>query len=171
MTDLLTDTGASFSVCKQYRYRLWRTWDTNNRSVMFLMLNPSTADETANDPTVERCQRYAMNWGYGGLVVCNIFALRSTDPGALYKHDEPIGASNDDAILTEALTAGIVVCAWGNHGQHLGRGRQVAEMLDRYGINLYALTLTGLGQPGHPLYLRKDLEPFIWKQVENKNNV
>lgn len=163
MTDLLMDTGAEFSTCQQYRYRLWRIWDKSLLPAMFLMLNPSTADEAANDPTVERCQRYAAAWGYGGLLVCNIFALRSTDPGRLYTHHWPVGPDNDEAIQSEARRAGIVVCAWGNHGMHAGRGQAVADMLLAIKPSLHALKVTVTGQPGHPLYLPKDLQPFVWQ--------
>lgn len=156
-------TGAVFSDCGRYRYKLWRLW-SSRPYVLFLMLNPSTATAEKNDPTVERCQRYATAWKYGGLHVCNIFALRSTDPMALYDKPDPIGPGNDDVILEVAHGAGQVVCAWGNHGKHLDRSRQVIAMLQDAGIQPYCLTVTGTGEPGHPLYLRKDIVPRIYER-------
>lgn len=91
--DLFTETGATFSECRRYRYRLWRYWDRSKPPLCFLMLNPSTADDLSNDPTVERCQRRALAMGFGGLEVVNIFAFRSTDPAALYSL--PVGRYGD----------------------------------------------------------------------------
>lgn len=87
---LFEQSGAAFSPCRRYRYRLWRTWGDAAPAV-FVMLNPSTADEIENDPTVERCERRARAMGFGGLRVANIFSLRSTDPTALYTSDDPVG--------------------------------------------------------------------------------
>lgn len=146
-------TGATFSPCRRYRYTLWRTWDAARPTCLFLMLNPSTADETDNDPTVERCQRRSLAMGYGGLVVCNIFAYRSTDPSALYTEADPIGPSNDQAILEQAALAGRVVCGWGKHGALHDRGAQVLALLRKNGITPYALQINGDGSPKHPLYV------------------
>lgn len=118
---LTMDKGALFSDCRRYRYLLWRTWDVDKGGVLFIMLNPSTADETVNDPTIERCYRRAMQWGYGGIVVANIFALRSTDPQMLYSENLPIQEANrpfhnDTIIRSTAKGARLVVCGWGEHG-------------------------------------------------------
>jgi hypothetical protein len=159
-----TFTGADFSECRKYRYTLWRIWD-KKPTLGFIMLNPSTADETVNDPTVERCERRARMWGYGGLFVTNIFALRSTDPKALYECEDPIGPDNDKAILTCARQAGMVVCAWGNHGKLLQRGAKVKQVLLDNGIDLHYLKLSATtGEPGHPLYLAMALQPKPWKE-------
>lgn len=165
MLNLFTDSGADFSPNRRYRYTLWRTWDSEKPRLNFLMLNPSTADEYQNDPTVERCERRARADGYGGLVVTNLFALRSTDPGALYLAADPIGPENDAAILREAQRAGRVICAWGIHGQHQGRGHQVAAMLLAAGVDLYALRVTGAGEPGHPLYIGYDTSAYLWRGI------
>ena len=151
--------GATFSPCRRYRYTLWRTWDTGKPACMFLMLNPSTADETANDPTVERCQRRAQLMGYGGLVVCNIFAYRSTDPDALYALNDPVGPDNDAAIIEQASQAGLVVCGWGKHGALHGRGTAVLNLLRQAGITPYALRINGDGSPQHPLYVGYAQQP------------
>jgi len=162
-TQLFSDlSGATFSTCNRYRYALWRTWSESDHACLFLMLNPSTADESVNDPTVERCQRYAQGWGYGGLVVCNLFAFRATDPALMKQEEDPAGPENDAAILDAARRCGIVVCAWGNHGSHLGRAKTVVSMLMADDIELHALKITGEGHPGHPLYLKKDLTPVVW---------
>ncbi len=156
-------SGATFSTCGQYRYRLWRIWDDSVPPAVFVMLNPSTADEVANDPTVERCERRARAMGYGGLRVANIFALRSTDPKALYEHDAPVGADNNKAIIESAADAGIVVCAWGKHGLHIGRGRTVLEMLRKAGVTPHYLKLNKDGTPAHPLYIGYDVKPQEWR--------
>lgn len=145
--------GATFSRDRQYRYRLWRHWDLSRAPLLMIMLNPSTADEERNDPTVERCERRARADGFGGLLVANIFALRSTDPKALYAHPSPVGPRNDAAILAMAREAGAVVCAWGVHGALSGRGLDVAARLTAAGIRFGVLGLTREGHPRHPLYM------------------
>lgn len=150
------DTGAEFSECDEYRYRLWRTWDTSKPTLAFIMLNPSTADATSLDPTCRRCKTYAEDWGYGKLVVGNIFALRSTDPQGLYEHDDPVGPANDEHLREIVDEADRVIAAWGTHGALMDRGREVAEMLDG---ELEALDTTKDGHPNHPLYQPKDIEP------------
>lgn len=162
MKSLFDDSGAVFSPCNTWRYRLWRTWDPGRPRVTFVMLNPSTADEIDNDPTVERCQRRAVNMGFGGLQVANLFALRSTDPKALYSHPDPIGTKNDQAILEQAKNAGMVICAWGTHGKHLGRGDFVRRMLLENGIHPHVLALNQDGTPKHPLYVGYDIDPAPW---------
>jgi len=162
MTDLFLDRGATFSPCRRYRYRLWRKWNYG-RNCLFIMLNPSTADETANDPTVERCQRRAASMGFSSLTVTNLFALRSTDPKALYEEykrgGNPIGPDNDRTILKAADDADLIICAWGTHGHISGRGTDVLIMLRANGFRPYALKLTSDGTPAHPLYLPYSLQP------------
>lgn len=157
---LFPDTyGAVFSPCRKYRYALWRVWNPEKPLCMFLMLNPSTADEFKNDPTVERCQRRAIQMGYGGLHVGNIFAWRSTDPDALYSLDDPIGPENDQAIVEAASKAGIVICGWGKHGNLNNRGLAILDLLRHHQITPHALTLNGDGTPGHPLYIGYEIQP------------
>lgn len=164
MSDLLTDTGATFSACRTWRYKLWRIWDSSKPPLVMLMLNPSTADEAMNDPTVERCERRAYAGGCGGLIVLNIFAFRATDPGEMKAAADPIGPENDGhitqvlALATLAAAGGPRlawrICAgWGIHGSHLGRDRQVARMFQAAGVPLYCLGVTASGQPRHPLYV------------------
>ena len=168
MTDLFDippRSGATFSQCGRYRTRLWRTFMgfRSPRPAVFVMLNPSTTDETANDPTVERCERRARAMGFTGLEVVNLFALRSTDPQELYRAADPIGKGNDASILEACRSAGIVICAWGAHGKHLGRGEFVRAQLLRAGIALHALAINRDGTPKHPLYVGYAVQPQPWE--------
>lgn len=152
--------GARFSACGRYRYSLWRHWDTDAPYCLFLMLNPSTADEVRNDPTIERCERRARAMGFGGLYVANLFAWRSTDPRALALADDPVGPGNDRAIVKAAKGAGRVICGWGNDGTLLGRDAQVLALLRRARIEPYALAVNKDGSPRHPLYVAYSEEPM-----------
>jgi len=154
--------GALFSPCRTYRYLLWRTWDPSKPPAMFLGLNPSTATEEIDDPTVRRCIQYAFMWGYGSLWMANIFSFRATDPKEMKAASEPIGQDNDRKLKCAANWAGVIVAAWGNHGEHLNRAEQVEQMLAG---RLSCLTVTGGGHPGHPLYLKKDLKPVEYHPV------
>lgn len=156
-------SGARFSPCKRYRYALWRVWDASKPVATFVMLNPSTADEVDNDPTVERCQRRALALGMGGLRVANIFAWRSTDPAALYSLDDPIGPGNDEAIVEACRDAGVVICAWGTHGKLLERGDAVARLLLAQGIAPMCLQVNADGTPKHPLYVGYSIQPTPYR--------
>ena len=162
LADLFTKTGAVFSPCKTYRYRRWRTWDASRKPIVFLMLNPSIADENQNDPTVERCQRRAMSMGFGGLQVVNIFGLVSTDPQGLYTCDDPVGPENNEAILEAVKDAGMVVCAWGTHGEHVNRAREVVELLKSAGVSPQCLGQNADGSPKHPLYVSYAVSPVAY---------
>ncbi len=153
-----TSSWALYSKCEQYRYRLRRHWEDGKR-IAFLMLNPSTATELKNDPTVERCERRALNLGYGGFEVINIFALRSTDPKGLYSSDDPIGALNDQAILDAVNNCDDVLCAWGNHGALGARGHIVRQIISTADRPLLHLGITKIGQPKHPLYVSYATQP------------
>jgi len=157
MADLFTKSSAVISDCGAYRYRLERQWDSGKSVVSFLMLNPSTADAGADDPTIRRCISFAKSWGYGGLIVCNLFALRSTDPKALYAHTDPIGPENDRYILEIAKASIMTICAWGTHGAHQARDRSVYNALEFF--DLRALKVTAGGHPGHPLYIAGTAQP------------
>ena len=148
---------AEISDCGRYRYRLGRQWDESRPAVMFVMLNPSTADDYSDDRTVTRCIDYARGWGYGELLVGNLFALRSTAPEALRRSDDPVGPGNDDALLDMAQNAARVIAAWGNGGVLLRRNEAVLRLLP---VQFYALKRTLNGHPSHPLYLPSNLTPF-----------
>ncbi len=149
---------AQFSDDRRYRYTLTREW-RDGPSVAFCMLNPSTADETANDPTVERCQRRAHMSGFGKLVVVNLFAYRSTDPKVLRLVSNPVGPRNDEAIIGACSAAQLVVCGWGVHGALYGRGAAVLAMLREAKIVPHALRINGDGCPAHPLYIGYETKP------------
>lgn len=151
--------GAKLSDDRTYRYRLWRTWDTSKPTLAWVMLNPSTADETEDDPTIRRCIGFAKDWGFGGIEVVNLFALRATDPDELREHAKPVGPRNDEVLHTVADEAENVVCAWGANGGLMDRGQTVAGMID---TELHALDTTKDGHPVHPLYqpADADLEVF-----------
>ena len=126
------------------------------------MLNPSTATEMQNDPTVERCERRARALGFGAFRVTNIFAWRDTDPRKMRAAADPIGPHNDAAILESCSWADQVICAWGTHGSHLARGTAVHGMLRKTGQELFHLGLTKSGQPKHPLYISYSQKPIAW---------
>ena len=153
---------ALYSECERYRYLLTRVWDAGGRRALFVMLNPSTATEFQNDPTVERCERRARALGYGAFRVTNIFAWRDTDPKAMKAASDPVGPGNDPAIAQSAVWADMILCAWGTHGAHLGRGAAVAALLRRAGQPLYHLGLSQAGHPKHPLYIGYDRQPVRW---------
>lgn len=151
-------SSAVLSACRQYRYSLTRSWGScaSTKHVVFIGLNPSTADETEDDPTIRRCITYARSWGYDGLTMLNFFAFRATDPKVMFAALNPVGPDNDKTITSICAGAPLVICAWGNGGGHLSRSDEVIKMLPAP----HCLTKTKQGEPGHPLYLSKDLKPI-----------
>jgi hypothetical protein len=147
--------GAHLSPCRKYRYALWRRW-SGGPQAMFIGLNPSTADETEDDPTIRRCIAFARDWGYGALCMANLFAYRATEPADMLAQDDPIGPDNDEYLRRLAGESGVVVAAWGTHGVHRGRDAAVFAMIP----TLHYLKLTKDGHPGHPLYLPANLRPL-----------
>jgi hypothetical protein len=146
---------AKLSECRKYRYALWRTWDDSKSYVMFIGLNPSTADENTDDPTLTRCINYAKSWGYGGVCMANLFAFRATEPSDMKASNYPIGSENNKWLKKLAKEAALVVAAWGNDGSYLGRSKQVLEIIP----NLSCLKLNKSGEPAHPLYQAAKLKP------------
>jgi hypothetical protein len=159
----VTASGATFSACRRWRYLLWRRWDESGPVANFLMLNPSTADEKVLDPTCSRARDFAERWGFGALLVTNVFAWRATDPQAMKAVRDPVGRGNDAAIVRAAKRSAIVVCAWGNHGAHLQRSPAVLRLLRDAGIALHVLRVNAGGEPAHPLYLSGTLRPRRWR--------
>ena len=148
---------ANFSRCRTYRYALWRSWDEHKPYAMMIGLNPSTADEVEDDPTLIRCINFAKSWGYGGVCMTNLFAYRATDPNDMKAVADPVGASNNRWLTRLAKEAGIVVAAWGNDGSYLNRASQIRNKIP----NLYCLKMNKSGEPAHPLYLRAELKPVL----------
>ena len=151
---LLVDKNAVFSDCRKYRYALSRTWNGKKKTILFIGLNPSTANEKIDDPTIRRCINYAQNWGYGSLLMVNLFAYRATMPSELKNVKNPIGNDNDLHIIELSKKADIAVAAWGNEGTLLNRDKEVKKILP----NLMCLKINKSGQPSHPLYQKKDLK-------------
>lgn len=141
-------------VLGEYRYYLTRTWAAEMPYVVFVGLNPSTADATENDPTIRKCMRYAMGWGFGGIVMLNLFAFRATDPTVMRKAADPVGPMNDLTLGHWMVDADLVVACWGDYGFERGR-----EFADRHVGRLAALRVNFSGHPAHPLYLPADLRP------------
>jgi len=156
--------GAVFSEDRVYRYLLRRKTGVQRTICLFIMLNPSTADETQNDPTVTRCINYARHWGFGWLEVCNIFAYRATDPRELYLVPFKRGPDNNEYIKAAVHRADRVVCAWGNYGALQGRGIEVRKMIMDAGKFPLAFKITNKGQPIHPLYQKADAPLITWAE-------
>lgn len=153
---------AIYSECERYRYALTRVWDESGKRAHFIMLNPSTATEYQNDPTVERCERRARSLGFGAFRVTNIFAWRDTDPRAMRAAADPVGPANDAAISEGCTWADTIIAAWGTHGAHLGRGAEVEALLAKAGREVHHLGLTKDGHPRHPLYVAYARAPDLW---------
>lgn len=165
-----TNRSAKLSDCGKYRYELIREWSvpgsTPNTAeegqVAFCLLNPSTADAVEDDPTIRRCIGFAQQWGYSCVVVVNLFAFRTTDPGELVKCPDPVGESNERYILKNAKEAALFIAGWGTKGAILNRHNIVLDMLHSNGVVVHTLGQNGDGTPKHPLYLSKKtvLRPY-----------
>jgi hypothetical protein len=154
ISDLLAVRRTVLSPCRLYRYTLWREWSDDlfvNRTnyAMFIGLNPSTADETLDDPTIRKCVGFAKRWGYLALCMTNLFAFRATHPRKMKCQSKPIGDQNDRWLSACARDAGIIVAAWGVNGEHMGRDEEVLKLIDR----VESLRTTKAGFPEHPLYV------------------
>jgi len=165
------EVSAVLSADRKYRYRLTREFGHLGDVCCFIMLNPSTADEVKDDPTIRRCVDFAGRFGCGTLEVVNLFALRATDPKELYVagHDA-IGPENDHHIIEACKDALVVVCAWGNHGSYLKRDKEVLALLHAQNVSACALKINAkTSQPAHPLYLRADSQPMPMREWSIKN--
>jgi len=159
-------SGAVFDDLKVYRYLLWRCWNPKLPPLVACMLNPSTATEVDTDPTVEKVTRWARAWGHGGIIVVNAFAWRSTDPKELYEVGQPKGQANDQAILSAARVAGMVICGWGTHAAHpqfAGRAREVEALLLSVVEIVHCTKVNQGGTPKHPLYEPNAATPIVYR--------
>lgn len=167
---------AVLSPDKAYRYVLRRCWlegchepgvEIRGRHALWVMLNPSTATAEEDDATIRKCQAFARQWGLDGIVVVNLFALRSTDPRALRRHPDPVGPSNDGIIRTMAAApyVEVVVGGWGADPlvAETSRGRVVGDLVASAGRDLHCLRRTKTGEPGHPLYIPYTAGLQVWK--------
>ncbi len=146
--------GAVFDVRRDYRYLLWRRWDDSLPGLCFVMLNPSTADEQKNDPTIARCEGFARRWGFGRLDVVNAFAYRATESAALAKANNPVGELADQYIKEAVNRNEKLVLAWGNWGALNDRHLEMRDLIGARAA--YGFGVTKQFQPKHPLYLRND---------------
>jgi len=147
---------ATFSQDRRYRYELWRRWSEGS-FCLFICLNPSTADEFHDDPTLRRCKNFAKSWGYAAVCMTNLFAYRATKPQDMKAQNDPIGELNDNTLIGLATNAQIVIAAWGVHGCHNSRDKQVMKVIP----DLYCLGTTKGGFPRHPLYLPQTTKPGL----------
>lgn len=192
MTEYIA-SGAVISACGNYRYRLWREWRLGNstqwdmwteddgspaldgagqqlgepRSCVFVMLNPSTADADQDDRTIRRCVTFAKAWGYDRLEVVNLFAWRSTDPAVVLAMTggkaDPVGPENHAHVHRAIERAGIIVCAWGAYGGHIGQDETMLGWIEEHAGKPHALRVTKGGFPAHPLYLPGALKPKSYR--------
>jgi len=151
------ERNAVFSPNRRYRYLLTCRFGAGP-SVLFVMLNPSQADENVDDPTIRRCIGFARREGFGKLEVANLYGYRTSDPDELFNEDDPVGIENDIALEQAVIRADGVVVAWGNHADP-GRVAEVSRILTSKSNNtVQCFGLTQHGQPRHPLYLPADAE-------------
>lgn len=146
---------AVFSMNRVYRYALWRQWLLGDGQLLVIMLNPSTADEVRNDPTVTRVIDFAADAGFQSLAVANLFGLRSTDPSGLLEHPDPVGKRNDEWIERLIDSSRAVLIAWGAFPAAAKRGATVLRLLETKDVPVYCLGLTKGGAPRHPLYVSR----------------
>lgn len=159
---------ATFSPCRRYRYSLSRDVDLPIPSscleepggtLTFIGLNPSTADETNDDPTIRRCIRFARDWGFDRLKMVNLYAFRATDPRDLWLADDPVGPENDHNLSLAFGGSDKIVAAWGANA----RPDRLAQFAETFGgWQFWALGLTKDGAPRHPLYMRADSIPVAY---------
>ncbi|MEL6454534.1 MAG: DUF1643 domain-containing protein [Cyanobacteria bacterium J06623_5] len=154
---------AIFDNTGQYRYQLGRQWQPAEKEVAFIMLNPSRADDSVDDPTLRACIQFAQKWRYGSLSVVNLFGYRTPHPRELAHAAYPVGTENDIHLLEVATEADRIVLAWGNWGRLHGRDRTILTLLSPHQHKLTYLQRNHSGQPRHPLYIRRDVipKPFL----------
>lgn len=163
-----------FSPCRLYRYTLWREWPRSadmfegandgergrDSYVQFIGLNPSTADEIENDPTIRKCIGFATRWGFNAMCMTNLFAFRATDPKVMRKHPSPVGQDNLQHLLNIGGGAALVVAAWGVNGVHMYQDLTVMQEISNIGVKLKCLRKTKHRHPEHPLYIPYETEPI-----------
>ncbi|HWY11777.1 MAG TPA: DUF1643 domain-containing protein [Bacteroidia bacterium] len=161
MKEIHENNGAIFSECRKYRYALWRIWDKSKPMVMFIGLNPSTANENKDDATIRRVRTIASTLGYGGVYMTNCFPYISTDPKQLNEFGNT--ATNDHWLLLVKDICHDVIFAWGNFKivSESGRNKELIEMFP----NAKALHINKNGSPKHPLYCPSDIQPVVFTSL------
>ncbi len=152
----MINSDAIFSKDRKHRYVLIREWDLKKPSLMIISLNPSTADEKINDPTIQRCIGFAKKWGFGRLFVTNLFSFRATSPKDLFNFKNPIGDKNDYWIRKLLKKVNKIVLAYGNHGGFKNRHQKILKIIK----NPYCIKKSKTGMPMHPLYLKYTKKPI-----------
>lgn len=160
MNNSYISTDAKFSTDRTYRYVLWRKWDIAEDYVMFIGLNPSTADESEDDPTIRRCVQFAKDWGYSGLCMLNLFAFRATNPKVMMDAYNPVGIDNDEHLIMLSDKASRIVAVWGTNGSYKNRDIEVMSFIP----DLHCLGITKNGSPKHPLYLQKNTKLILFNE-------
>ena len=160
-------SGAQFSDDRLYRFKLWRCWDEGLPSLGWILLNPSTADAAEDDPTIRRCVGFARRWGFGGVVVANLFGWRATAPAELATPKDPVGRALPGVAYSpwEMLwTCSTVVAGWGAAAESPFVSKRVMQVAcsDPARRQLFCLGRTKGGHPRHPLYVRGDAELCRW---------
>lgn len=153
--------GAKFSECRKYRYALWRLWDFNKPKIMFIGLNPSSANENEDDPTIRRVVRFAKDWGYGGIYMCNLFAIVSPDPKILLSCADPVG-DNDNWLMKFEELCKDKLFGWGNFPEAERRARIVAPWFP----DALCLGKNKNGTPKHPLYIAANTKPIVFNSTQ-----
>lgn len=152
----MINSDAVFSKDRIHRYALIREWDLKKPSLMIVSLNPSTADEKRNDPTIQRCIGFARKWGFGKLFVTNLFSFRATSPKDLFNSKNPVRDKNDYWIRKLSKKADKTVLAYGNHGKFKNRHEEILKIIK----NPYCIKKSKMGMPMHPLYLKYIKKPI-----------
>lgn len=152
MTEYVSSTA---DIRGNYRYALTRVWNEDEPMITWVLLNPSTADETQLDRTLERCEKFSTREGFGGMLIANVYAFRAPKPRIMKAAADPVGPDNDRVL---AAITGTVVAGWGNHASP-ARIAKVVSLLPP----LLALGTNDGGQPTHPLYVKSDAPLTSWK--------
>ena len=151
-------TKCNFSRCRNYRYSLKRAWmktEENKKQVLFIGLNPSTADSKSDDPTIRRCVKFASSWGFNAIEVVNLFSFQATYPRDLFEEEFPVGPRNDFWINQAYRLSALTIACWGSMGNYRNRSKNITSSLE----NLFCIKRNKDGTPSHPLYLDSRLTP------------
>lgn len=163
MADLFLERDARLSDCGKYRYLLRRTWDHDKPRILFVMLNPSTADAEVDDATIRSCIRLSKSWGYGSFEVINLFGFRATDPKDMADAEHPVGPDNDRIAAAAIQRCDMAVCAWGAHWMAETRAREMVRLITAKRPVAYCLGTTKSGAPKHPLYIKSGTPLQIYR--------